>query len=208
MSHLSESVEEVEMVHEMYPDIRSYADVYNRYGLLGQEPTVMAHCIYSDDYEIDLLSKNGVFVAHNPSSNLDLGSGLMPARKFLNKGVKVGLGCDVAGGGTVSLFKVMVDALATSKIISLFSRGTLKPLNHAEIFYMAARGGGRFFGNVGCFSPGFEFDALVIDDTPLLENCYTTEERIERFTYIGTKQYIKERYVAGRHITEPSIIPL
>jgi guanine deaminase len=154
------------------------------------------------------LSKNGVFVAHNPSSNLDLGSGLMPARKFLNKGVKVGLGCDVAGGGTVSLFKVMVDALATSKIISLFSRGALEPLKNPEILYMATREGGKFFGNVGCFLPGFEFDALVIDDLPLIENNYSIEERLERFLYIGSKEYIKERYVAGRHLTEPSIIDL
>ena len=99
MSHLSEELSEIQLVKEMYPNFPTYGSIYNYFGLFGQEPTVMAHSIYSNKQERELIKKNGVFIAHCPSSNFNLGSGMMPLRKFLNEGIKVGLGCDVGGGG-------------------------------------------------------------------------------------------------------------
>lgn len=206
MSHLSEEREEVKIVKKMYPQFPTYADIYNYFGLLGQEPTVMAHCVYSDEEEQVLLQKNGVWVAHCPSSNFNLGSGMMKVREFLNKGIKVGLGCDVSGGGDLSLLTVMKDAIATSKIVSLDTK--LQPLKIHEAFYLATKGGGSFFGNVGSFEIGNDFDALVINDTPLLNMHYNIKERIERFIYIGGKNNIEQRYVKGKNIVEPPNIIL
>lgn len=205
MSHLDEDVDEIELVHEVYPNVPTYADVYNQFGLLGQEPTVMAHCIYCTEREMNLLKDNGVWVAHCPSSNFNLGSGLMPVRNFINMGIKVGLGSDVAGGGDVCMLKVMESAVATSKIVWLYTGRKLDPLKMPEAFYLATKGGGSFFGKVGSFEVGYDFDALVIDDHPLIDNFkYSIEERIERFIYLGNHSNIIERYIRGRHVPEPS----
>ena len=204
MSHLSEDLDEMKFVKDMYPEFPTYGHIYNHFGLFGQKPTVMAHSIYSNQEERELIKANGVWIAHSPSSNFNLGSGMMPVRKFLDMGIKVGLGCDVAGGGDISLFAVMKDAISTSKIIWLYSGKTLPALKSHEAFYLATKGGGSFFGKVGSFEPGYDFDALVIDDTPMLEMDFSLEERIKRFIYLGNKRYIVSRYVAGRHIVPPS----
>jgi len=207
MSHLSEDLDEIKIVKEMYPNFKTYADIYRHFGLFGQEKTCMGHCIYSDERERKLIKEYGVWVGHCPSSNFNLGSGLMPVRKFLDLGIKVGLGCDVAGGGSVSLLGVMQDALATSKIVWLYSGKKIKPLIMPEVFHMATKGGGSFFGKVGSFEPGYEFDALIIDDAPLLEiSTYSIEERITRFIFIGSKENIVARYISGRYLPKPTFI--
>ena len=78
-------------------------------------PAVMAHCIYSED-EMDLLKEHGVYVAHCPESNLNLSSGIAPVRKFLEEGIAVGLGSDVAGGSSLSMAKPLTLAVQVSKM--------------------------------------------------------------------------------------------
>ena len=73
------------------------------------------------------------------------------------------------------------------------------------MFYLATKGGGKFFGNVGSFEKGYEFDALIIDDSDLLiKNNLTLEERLQKFIYIGNSNNIIERYVAGKIVNEPN----
>src|SRR5699024_3907093 len=91
-SHLSENRSEVEWVSELHPDIRDYASVYNEYNLLGQTKTIMAHCVYNTEEELQLMKENQVYAAHCPHSNYNLSSGIMPVRKFLDAGISVGLG--------------------------------------------------------------------------------------------------------------------
>ncbi|HAE92024.1 MAG TPA: guanine deaminase, partial [Tissierella sp.] len=86
-SHLSENRSEVTWVKELFPESKNYASVYNYFNLFGQTKTIMAHCIYNTDEEIELMAQNGVYAAHCPYSNYNLSSGIMPVRKFLNKGV-------------------------------------------------------------------------------------------------------------------------
>ncbi len=76
-----------------------------------------------------------------------------------------------------------------------------------EAFYLATKGGGSFFGKVGSFEKGYEFDALVIDDSSLSHiNDLTIEERIQKFIYIGDDRNIIERYVRGKQVQEPKIL--
>ena len=203
ISHLSESIHEIKMVKELYPEFPTYADIYNHYGLLGQTPTVMAHGVYSNDRERKLLKEKGVWVAHSPSSNFNLGSGLMPARKFINEGIILGLASDIGASADISIMKSMNYAIATSKLIWLYSGETLAPLKTHEAFYLGTKGGGSFFGKVGSFEPGYDFDALVIDDEPLLDMDYTIHERIERFIYIGRDDFIVSRFISGKPLPEP-----
>ena len=73
-----------------------------------------------------------------------------------------------------------------------------------EVFYLATKSGGSFFGKVGSFEPGYDFDALVIDDAELNHDDYTLAQRLERFIYIGDDRQIAHRYVRGNEVLEPT----
>ena len=205
-SHLSENHGEIAWVKELEPESRHYADAYNRYGLLGQTPTIMAHCVWTDGDELQMLRERGVMVAHCPTSNLNIASGMAPIRKFLNAGIPIGLGSDMSGGHDLSIFRMMVYAVQVSKMH--YQRDNSQTfLSLAEAFWMATKSAGSFFGKVGSFEPGYEFDALVIDDSSLLiDSSYTLPERLERFIYIGDDRHIAARYCQGQLIAEPAII--
>ena len=202
-SHLSENHDEIAWVKELEPESRHYADAYDRYGLLGQTPTVMAHCVWTDGDELEMLRQHGVMVAHCPTSNFNLASGLAPIRSFLDAGIPVGLGSDMSGGHDLSIFRMMVYAIQVSKMH--YQRDKSRAyLSLAEAFWMATKSAGRFFGRVGSFEPGYDFDALVIDDSQLLiDDSYSLLQRLERFVYIGDDRHIAARYCQGRLIPEP-----
>lgn len=203
-SHLSENISEVEWVRELHPEFLNYGLVYNEYKLFGQTNTIMAHCIYNTDEEIELMAKNSVFAAHCPYSNFNLSSGIMPVRKFLENKVPVGLGSDISGGNSLSISKVMVGAIQASKLQWLETNKKLKPLTSSEAFFLGTKGGGSFFGRVGSFEEGYEFDGLVIDDSNLGDiDRLSLEERIQKFLYAGDDRNIIARYVQGVEVPEP-----
>ena len=88
-SHLSENQGEIAWVAELCPDSAGYGDAYDRFGLFGGDgcPTIMAHCVWSDEAERARMKQNGVFVAHCPQSNVNLSSGIAPVRAFLDEGL-------------------------------------------------------------------------------------------------------------------------
>ncbi len=203
-SHLNENTSEVNWIKELYPDSTTYSGVYNDFGLFGHKKTIMAHCVYNKDEEIELMAKNGVYAAHCPHSNFNLSSGMMPVRKFIEKGVNIGLGSDISGGHTLRIPDVITGAIHQSKMNWLLSNKELKSLSTAEAFYMATKGGGSFFGKVGSFEEGYEFDALVIDVEDLMVGkSLTIEEKLQKYLYIGSKDNIIQRYVKGLRIEEP-----
>lgn len=204
-SHLAESPGDVEMVSKRCPADRDYASAYRRFGLFGQTPTVMAHCLYLTEEELHMMKQLRVYAAHCPHSNLNMPSGRhLPVKKLLEMGVPVGLGSDVAGGHTLSVISNMVAALQISKQLALDSP-TLRPLTTAEVFYTATRGGGSFFGKVGSFEQSFAFDALVIDDSPLDDfTRRSVAQRLERFIYCGDSRHITQRYCGGVPVSKPS----
>ena len=203
-SHLSENKGEIAWVKELEPESTCYGDAYNRYNLFGQTPTLMAHCCYTEGEELELMRKNQVFVVHCPTSNCNLGSGKSPVRNFLENNIPVALGSDVSGGHDLSIFKIMVYAIQVSKLWYARSDKQMPFLTLPEVFYMATKSGGSFFGKVGSFEPGYEFDALIIDDAELNHDNYSLLERLERFIYIGDDRQIEHRYVRGKRIDEPT----
>ncbi len=167
-SHLSENRSEVEWVRELCPWSEFYGDAYDRFGLFGADcPTIMAHCVYSDDKEIARMKENGVFVAHCPESNINVSSGIAPVRRFLQEGLNVGIGSDVAAGKCENIFRAMTHAIQASKLRWRLVDDEQTPLTLEEVFYLATKGGGAFFGHVGSFEKGCEFDAVVLDDSRL-----------------------------------------
>ena len=198
-SHLSENQDEVKLVKKLHPELNTYSGVYNKYGLFGQTKTLMAHCIYLQEEEIDLISENGVIAVTCPDSNLNLTSGIMPAKKLIKRGVKVGLGSDVGGGHNLSITRAIVSAIQSSKVIRI-NEPEIEALTVEEAFYMATKGNGSFFGKVGSFEPGYDFDALIIDDDSLGDREFNLIERLQRFIYIGDDRNITFKFVKGNLI--------
>ena len=149
-SHLSENRSEIDWVKELEPDSTCYGDAYNKYGLFGQTPTLMAHCCFTDGEELELMKRNGVYVVHCPMSNSNLSSGMAPIRKFLDAGIKVALGTDVSAGHHLSMMRVMQYAIQVSKLNYSQTHGEMPFLSLSEVFYLATKGGGSFFGKVRC----------------------------------------------------------
>ncbi len=206
-SHLSENTSEWELVKLQCPNSLFYGDAYNQYRLFGKSEnkyfrTVMAHCIHSCDDEINLMKENKVFMAHCPSSNINLASGIAPVRKMLENNVKIGLGTDIAAGNSLSVLRAVTDCIQVSKLYFSLIDKSKKPLTFAESFFLATKGGGEFFGNVGSFENNFEFDAIVIDDSKI--NSYynlSISERLERFSYISGNNFeVKSKYVNGEKL--------
>ena len=201
-SHLSENPGEIAWVKELCPWSEFYGDAYDRFGLFGADcKTVMAHCVYSGKEERQRMKENGVFIAHCPESNMNLSSGVAPVRTFLEEGLHVGIGSDVAGGSTENLFKAMALAIQASKLRWRMQDDSLKPLTLEEVFYIATKGGGEFFGNVGSFEPGFELDAVVLNDTRIVHSQnLDVRERLERMIYLADEREVRAKYVRGREI--------
>ncbi len=198
-SHLSENIDEINWVRELYPDSNHYSDVYNKHLLFGQTPTVMAHAIYLEKDEIELVKRNSVTLVHCPDSNINVRSGIMPLRKYLNIGLSIGLGSDIAGGHKIALNEAIVRTIQLSKLLSM-DQPEYEPLSVSESFYLGTKGGGTFFGKTGSFEEGYFFDALVIEDNSIIADRYGLEDRLERFLYVGDDRNICARYVEGNKL--------
>lgn len=205
-SHLSESKGEVEFVKTLRPENVFYGEAYNDYDLFGKNKdsdrpvrTIMAHCVWSTEEEIKLMKENGIFIAHCPASNMNLTSGIAPARRYFDEGIDIGLGSDVAGGHSDSMFRAVTDAVQVSKLYYRMVDESYAPLLFSEAFYMATKGGGKFFGKVGSFEAGYEFDAIVLDDSILAHpQEINLAERVQRAFYLGLdEKKITAKYVAG-----------
>ena len=145
---------------------------------------------------------NGVWVAHCPSSNMNIASGIAPARRYLEKGLHMGLGTDVSGGSSLSMFRAVTDCIQVSKMYWRYVDRDARPLTFPEALYLATKGGGSFFGSAGSFEDGFAFDAVVLDDTaepsprPL-----SAADRLERAFYRELDRAgITMKYVRGERI--------
>ena len=203
-SHLSENPQEAAWVAELRPDAEFYGDAYDRSGLFGGAdcPTIMAHCVYSDDREIARMKEKGVFIAHCPESNMNLFSGIAPVRRYLEEGMRIGLGSDVAGGSTENMFRAMSFAVQASKMRWRLTDQTEAPLTAEEVFYMASKGGGAFFGKTGSFENGYDFDAVVMDDSRLRSpRPLDVRSRLERMIYLADEREIRAKFVKGQEIS-------
>lgn len=197
-THLSENPSEIKWVNELFPDCLNYSSVYVKYGLYGINKTLMAHAVYLTDEEITLAKNKQVFLVHCPDSNLNLSSGIMPVSKYLDLGIKVGLGTDVGASHTLFMADTITKAVQSSKVINIYNRDS-RILKLSEAFFLATKGGGNFFGKVGSFEPGYSFDALVIkEDNDLFRKELSPLARLQRFLYSGDNRNIKVRYLEGR----------
>ena len=133
---------------------------------------------------------------------MNIASGIAPIRRYLEQGLRVGLGTDVAGGHSESMFQAVVDAIQVSKMYWRYIDRKAKPLTFPEALYLATKGGGSFFGRAGSFEDGYEFDAVVLDDHRIAgPRPLPAAERLERAFYNQLdRQGITMKFAGGERI--------
>ncbi len=163
-THLSENHSEIKRVAELFPESRNYTDVYRSCGLLTSK-TVLGHCLHLGDEEIRMLAESGSKIAHCPTSNFFLNSGLFPLERLRDARIAIGLGSDVAGGPELNLWQVMRSAVEVQKA-RRFSNETIPELTATQAFYLATQGGAEVLGKehlIGTLDSGKEADIAVFD---------------------------------------------
>lgn len=198
-SHLAENRDEVAWVAQLFPERRSYLDVFDHYGLL-RERAIYAHSIWLDDTDRARLTASGATVAFCPSSNLFMGSGLYDLGQALAAGNRVGVGSDVGAGTAYSMLRTLGDAYKVQQLLG-------HSLHPAQALYLATLGGARALAvddRIGCLLPGRDADLAVLDPaaTPLLaRRCALREDPLDRFfalMTLGDDRAVAATYVAGR----------
>nr|WP_321402363.1 amidohydrolase family protein [uncultured Desulfobacter sp.] len=204
-SHLSETLSEAQWVSQLFPDSRSYTHVYDACGLLGPD-SLMAHAIFLSEEEIDLIVERSATLVHCPSANMNLSSGIMPLGRYLDRGVNLGLGSDVGAGHTLAMYRAVVQAVQSAKLLRILRpQENHRAVTLSEAFYLATMGNGKFFnrqgwGPCGAFEPGMSFDALAIDMGLPEAVALSPLSQVERFLYAGDDRHIKVRILAGREL--------
>ena len=163
-SHINENVAEIATVAGLFPGARHYLDTYRRHGLVTDR-SVFAHNVHPDDAELAMLAEHGASVAHCPTSNCALGSGLFPLRRHVEHGVHIALGSDVGAGAGLFLPK---EALQAYFIQQLLGADGLA-LTPVHLLYLATRAGALALGlddRVGDFAVGKDFDAVWLRPAP------------------------------------------
>lgn len=197
-THLSENLDEVKWVKELFPECSGYLDSYDQAGLLGRR-SVFAHCLHMEDAEWARMEESESSIAFCPTSNLFLGSGLFHLSRAVKQNIRVGLGTDVGGGTSLSILQTLNEAY---KVLQL--RGeTLSPFKG---FYLATLGAADSLDLadvIGNFEIGKEADFVVLDQrsTPLMDfrmqNCKDLFERLFVFSMLGDDRSVSATYAAG-----------
>lgn len=157
-THLSEQTDEIAWVAELFPEARDYLDVYEAHGLLGPG-AVFGHAIHLTERERARLVEVGAAVAHCPTSNSFIGSGLFDMAGLRAAGLRVGLATDTGGGSSFSMLRTMAAAYEVAQL----RRVALHP---AALWWLATQGSARALGigdKVGNLAVGMEADLVVID---------------------------------------------
>lgn len=197
-THVAESADEVAWVKSLFPQARSYLDVYDHYGMLHPR-SMFAHAIWLDDVDRARLAETGSAIAVCPSSNLFLGSGLFDFARADAHKLKLSLASDVGGGTALSMFNTMNEAHKVARMGGTF-------LSALRMFYLATLGAARSMqleGVIGNFCTGAEADFLVLDlqATPLLARRTAHTESLEELLFalaiLGDDRSVLATYAAG-----------
>jgi guanine deaminase len=198
-SHLNENVTEIERVRELCG--RGYVDSYDHHGLVGPR-SVFAHNVHPEHAELERLGTARAAVAHCPTSNAALGSGLFPMDRHLAHGVPVALGCDVGAGTGYSLFKEGLQAYFAQQL-----RGAAGvALSAPHLLYLATAAGAAALGledEVGDLGVGKSFDALWLRPPAgsaleiALRHADTPEQALARAFALATSCDVAAVWIGG-----------
>jgi guanine deaminase len=211
-THLSENVNEVAWVKELFPECQGYLDAYDQAGLVG-ERSIFAHGVQLTEAEFQRLSDAKSTIAYCPTSNLFLGSGLfnLEKAKSPNYPVKLGLATDVGGGTSFSMFQTAGEAYKIAQLRQ-------QKLSPFQAMYLATLGGAHALclaDTIGNFDPGKEADFIVIDfkstpilnfrnRSPLTDSLDDLADRLFSLVIMGDDRAIQATYILGELLYEKS----
>lgn len=204
-SHISENKAEIEWVKELYPNRKNYVDVYRHYNQLGPR-AIYGHAVHFSDDDFRIFSESGTAIAHCPTSNLFLGSGLFQLERAMTgvPSVRVGLATDLGGGTNFSQLVSMNEAYKIAQLNGF-------ALDAHKAFYLATRGGAEALyleDSIGSIAEGYEADITILDlkATPILdyrlEHAETLEEQLFALIMLGDDRVTRATYVAGELVYE------
>jgi guanine deaminase len=199
-THLNENVDEIAEVKRLFPWASDYLAVYERFGL-SRSNAVMAHDVHPTESELGRLAAGGTTVAHCPSSNAALGSGLFPLKRHIQAGVHCALGTDVGGGIGFGMPKEALQAYLLQRIAP---DGML--LNPSHLLYLATLAGAEALGladETGDFRTGKSADFVYLrppSDSPLaavLEREQSPEQVLAAIFTLAGAESVREVRIAG-----------
>lgn len=201
-THISEQVEEIEWVRELYPTTRDYLDSYEKFGLL-RPGAIFGHAIFLEPREIDRLGEIDASLIHCPTSNMFIGSGLFQTDAMAKRGLRVGLATDTGGGSSFSMLRTMAAAYEVGQL-----SGTA--LHAAQLIWMATAGSATALhmqDEIGSLSAGHAADITVIDlaSTPAIAQRSRAAEGFWEACFptlmMGDDRAIQDVWVAGKRVT-------
>jgi guanine deaminase len=215
-THISENKGEIDLVKQLFPESKNYADVYDTHNLLT-EKTILAHCVHLSAPERSLILARKSKISHCPASNTAITSGCAPVRSLLEEGHTIGLGTDVSGGFSPSILENVRQAIWVSRHLSIQTSSDAVKLSTEEALYLATRGGAAVVGledKVGGFEVGKEWDAQLIQLSEVSEfGCgdgdfgdgpvdvfgwESWSDRVEKWVYGGDDRNTVAVWVKGR----------
>ncbi|MEM9009852.1 MAG: guanine deaminase [Pseudomonadota bacterium] len=200
-THLAEQTEEIAWVAELFPEAPDYLGVYERFGLTGPG-AVMGHAIHLTARERAHLAESGTAVAHCPTSNTFIGSGLCDVAGLRDAGVSVGLATDVGGGSSFSMLRTMAAAYEVAQL-----RGTA--LHPAQLLWLATAGAAaalRLEDRIGALAPGREADIIALDlaSTEVIaaraRRAETLWEQLFPTIMLGDERAVSAVWIGGRRL--------
>lgn len=157
--HMNETLKEINDCKENHDGKRPF-ELLDSIGFLGDD-VVAAHCVWLDDAEMKLIKDNGVYVSHNPCSNMKLASGAAPIAELLSRDICVGLGTDGASSNNnLDMFDEMKFAALLGKVSTL----NPKVLTAEEVLNMATINGAKALNiDAGTIEVGKKADIVLVD---------------------------------------------
>ena len=200
-SHVSENKQEVRWAASLFPERKNYLDIYHQYGLTGKR-ALYAHGVHLQEEELQCCHDTKTALAHCPTSNMFLGSGLFDVAAAKNKmrPVEVGLGTDIGAGTSFSMLVTLNEAYKTGQLRNV-------SLDALKLFYLATLGGARALSledKIGTLEAGKEADFVVLNthSTVLMKERMNRVQSIQEIlfllTVLGTEETVEATYVSGR----------
>ena len=214
-THCNEGQWEHDVVLERFGKTDPYA--LRDFGLL-REHSIMAHCPYLTEDEGEMFAELGVAVAHCPMANSYFSSAVAPIKRFRQQGINVGLGTDISGGYSPSMYENIRQAVLVSRLLETGVDAQRPPqerglgearISLVEALWLATTGGAQALGlPVGCFEPGRAFDLQVVDvkrrdsDLTGFGVFDAPGDKLARILYLSTPDNIRQVYVQGHLVRD------
>ncbi|PWY75531.1 chlorohydrolase [Aspergillus heteromorphus CBS 117.55] len=226
-THLAENLDELALVHDLFPRARDYTSVYDHFGLLTPK-TILAHAVHLSDAEREMIRDRKAKISHCPASNSALGSGICPVRRTLRAGIPVGLGTDVSGGYAVSMLEAVRQACLVSRLLPHASPTTTTEekqknqdiIDVNQALYLSTRGSAAVLnmaGQIGGFDAGMSWDAQLIrlgayrsvvsgkgvaESNVDVFGMESWEEKVQKWVWSGDDRNVRAVWVGGRLVHE------